>query len=85
VGAEIDAGKIPKPEGTAISEWFISYPAMGFIFASDDDLLTSRLCEAGFSARVVGKFDDTKKICVRLSGDRKIFMDLSRESVFGIH
>ncbi len=85
VGAEVDVGKIPRPEGTAISEWFVSYPAMGFIFASDDELLVPKLHEAGFSASVVGKFNDTKKIDVSLGSDRKIFMDLSKESVFGIH
>ncbi|MBC7120210.1 MAG: hypothetical protein H5T33_01320 [Candidatus Methanosuratus sp.] len=85
VGAEVDAGKIPRPDGNAISEWFISYPAMGFIFASDDESLVPRLREAGFSACVVGKFNDTKKISVGLGGDRRIFMDLSRESVFGVH
>lgn len=85
VGAEVDAERIPRPEGTAISEWFTSYPAMGFIFASNEESLVTKLRDAGFSASVVGKFDGTKKICVRLGSDRKTFMDLSTESVFGIH
>jgi len=85
VGAEVDADKIPRPGGTGISEWFISYPAMGFIFASDDESLVSKLRASGFSAEIVGKFNETKRICVRLGGDRRLFMDLSRESVFGTH
>ncbi|MDI9643952.1 MAG: AIR synthase related protein [Candidatus Verstraetearchaeota archaeon] len=84
VGAEVDAGRIPRPAGTNISDWFISYPAMGFIFATDDGSLVEKLNRAGFSASVVGKFDDTKKIKVRLGSECRLFMDLSFESVFGI-
>lgn len=85
VGAEVDAGKIPRPEGTPISDWFISYPAMGFIFATDDDSLIRRLGDAGFSTSTVGTFNETKRITVSLGNERALFMDLSKESVFGIH
>lgn len=85
VGAEVDAEKIPRPSETRISDWFISYPAMGFIFATDDEELAQVLGRVGFSASIVGRFDDTKKIKVKLGSDCGLFMDLSLESVFGIH
>ncbi|MDD1776516.1 MAG: AIR synthase related protein, partial [Candidatus Methanomethylicus sp.] len=33
VGANVDLEKIPKPNSITLSEWLVSYPAMGFIFA----------------------------------------------------
>ena len=83
-GAEIDLEKIPKPDFMALSEWLISYPAMGFIFATKSVEIIELLREVGFSAEIVGKFTQSKNIETVLGKERGIFMDLSKESVFGL-
>jgi len=84
VGAEVALEKIPKPPSISLSEWLVSYPAMGFIFASKDDAILDALRGAAFTAEVVGKFTASKKIKVSMGNEKGTFMDLARESVFGL-
>jgi len=83
-GATVDLELIPKPPMISLSEWLISYPAMGFIFASKDEAILDLLRGVGFSAQVVGSFTEQKQIVVSIGKEKGIFMDLSRESVFGL-
>lgn len=84
VGAEVDLEKVPRPPSVPLSEWLVSYPAMGFIFATKDDTILDIFKEVGFSAEVVGCFTSSKQIRVSLGSERGIFMDLGKESVFGL-
>ena len=84
VGAEIDLAKIPRPGSISLSEWLVSYPAMGFIFASKSKETLALLREVGFSAEIVGQFTESKKIYCQLGNERGAFMDLGLESVFGL-
>ncbi len=84
VGAQVDLEKIPRPPSVSLSEWLVSYPAMGFIFATKDDAILDIFREVGFSAEVVGSFTSSKQIQVSLGSEKGTFMDLGRESVFGL-
>uniref|UniRef100_A0A7C3J4U2 Methanogenesis marker 2 protein n=1 Tax=Candidatus Methanomethylicus mesodigestus TaxID=1867258 RepID=A0A7C3J4U2_9CREN len=85
VGAEIDLTRIPKPKDMPLSEWLISYPAMGFIFASNNDRSLKLFRDAGFSAEVVGAFTKKRVISASLKGENEVFLDLSKTSVFGVN
>jgi selenophosphate synthetase-related protein len=84
VGAEVSLEKIPAPEVSFLSEWLTSYPAMGFIFGSPNTRIFEALRNVGFSVESVGRFTADKKIVVSMGQRREIFMDLTRESVFGL-
>lgn len=86
VGAKVSLEKIPTPNGIRISEWLTSYPAMGYIFGSRSGSVEAfkTLQDVGFSVEAVGHFTADKKIIVSLGGKNEVFMDLSRESVFGL-
>ncbi|MDD1764594.1 MAG: AIR synthase related protein [Candidatus Methanomethyliaceae archaeon] len=84
VGAEIDLGKIPKPENIQLSEWLTSYPAMGFIFAINSEKALGPLKEVGLKTEVVGRFTREMTIKARLGKASQTFMDLTSESIFGL-
>jgi len=84
VGADIDLAKIPRPKGFELAEWLISYPAMGFIFSLNSEKALPLLREAGLTAEIVGVFTKEKTIKARLGNESAIFMDLEKESVFGL-
>lgn len=84
VGAEIDLGKIPKPENIQLSEWLTSYPAMGFIFAINSEKALGPLTEVGLKTEVVGRFTREMTIKARLGKASQTFMDLTSESIFGL-
>ncbi|MEM4405829.1 MAG: AIR synthase related protein [Candidatus Methanomethylicaceae archaeon] len=84
VGAEVSLDKIPAPKGSSLSDWLTSYPAMGFIFGSSTSNVFETLKNSGFSVESVGRFTADKKIIVSMDHKKEIFMDLARESVFGL-
>lgn len=84
VGAEVSLEKIPAPKYSSLYEWLTSYPAMGFIFGSHDTKVFGTLSDVGFSVNSVGRFTDDKKIIVSMGEKRETFMDLTRESIFGL-
>lgn len=84
VGAEVSLDKIPTPEVSSLSEWLTSYPAMGFIFGSPEPKIFEVLKNSGFSVESVGRFTADKRIIVSMDQKKEIFMDLTRESVFGL-
>ncbi|MGC8936900.1 MAG: AIR synthase related protein [Candidatus Methanomethylicaceae archaeon] len=84
VGAEISLEKIPAPKSSPLSEWLTSYPAMGFIYGASSIRVFEPLRELGFSVESVGRFTADKKITVSLGQEREVFMDLTRDSVFGL-
>ncbi|MGQ9759884.1 MAG: AIR synthase related protein [Candidatus Methanomethylicaceae archaeon] len=84
VGAEVSLEKIPAPTGISLSEWLTSYPAMGFIFGSKSINAFKTLRDVGFSVDSVGRFTADKIIRVSLGDKTEVFMDLTKESVFGL-
>lgn len=84
VGALIDLSKIPIPKGLSITEWLISYPAMGFIFGACEGKNINILEEVGFSVECIGEFTENKKLEIIFKEFRSTFMDFSKESVIGL-
>lgn len=84
VGSKLDLAKIPKPKDFDLSEWLTSYPAMGFIFALNSEKALPLLREAGLTAEIVGSFTQAKRIEVSFGNETETFIDLERESIFGL-
>ena len=83
VGAEIDLGLIPIPRGSALGEWLISYPAMGYIFGIKSKGSLDKLKALGFEVSIVGRFTAKRKIRACLGSEEDTFLDMERESIFG--
>jgi hypothetical protein len=84
VGATLDLAKIPLPNWFDLSEWLTSYPAMGYLFAINSEDALPLLRDAGLTAEVVGSFTKEKKIVASLQGQTQTFIDLEKESIFGL-
>jgi len=85
VGAKIKISDIPKPEEISVSTWLTSYPACSFIVSTDKpDACINIFKEHGFEASDVGKVTKNKKIILFSSDESEVFIDLAKESVFGV-
>jgi len=85
VGATINLDAIPKPENLELEDWLITYPSTGFVLTTDRpkeciELLRSR----ELTANVVGTILKTKTIQIFCQGQVETFMNLEKESIFGL-
>lgn len=84
VGAEIQLEAVPKPSTVSLDDWLITYPSMGFVFATSQPAKCVHVLENhGFAAHAIGSFLNTPVIELLYGAKREVFMDLRRESVFG--
>ena len=71
-GATLDVDAIPRPDGTSLERWLLTFPSYGYVLAVDP-ARTSEAVEAftarGLAASVCGGFDDTGVLALR-SGER---------------
>ncbi len=85
VGAYVDLDLIPRPRGVGLEAWLATYPSFGFVVATRRSKECLEVFRShGFEAEVVGKALRERKLIVRLGGEDHVFMDLERESVFGL-
>ncbi len=84
-GAEVHLQNIPKPVDIDLIDWLKIYPSYGFIVCADpgkcDDLL-SLFTENGISANIIGEIINENNLYLNHSGEREIFFDFSKESIF---
>lgn len=84
VGATVRLNKILLPEGVQLSDWLLTYPAMGFIFSTGQpERCEAILGDHALSSSVVGETSLDMKIILSGNSGKEVFMDLERESVFG--
>jgi selenophosphate synthetase-related protein len=85
VGASIQIDSIPKPEDLDILDWLMTYPSIGFVLATDTpQKCLSLLRKHGLTADVAGKITKTKTIQISYQGQDETFMNLEKESIFGL-
>ena len=87
-GAEIDLGKVPKPDlaanGMTFEQWVKMYPGMGFILtarAQNVDELIRRFAAAGMTARDIGTVDATRRLRIRYDGDEAQVFDFIENGI----
>jgi uncharacterized protein len=87
-GAEIDLGKIPKPDLAANSmtfeQWIKMYPGMGFVLTAKKENLTelARLfAEVGMTAKEIGTVDSTKELRIRYDGQETQVFDFIKNGI----
>lgn len=83
VGATIDVGAIPRPEGVPLLRWLTSFPSFGFVLSVRPEALGEVLTR--FSARdiacnVVGQVDDSRTLVLRQGEERQLLWDLNTDA-----
>lgn len=85
VGCKINLEAVPKPSAVDLKEWLITYPSIGFVLSTNQpQKCLSILNSHKLSASIVGEITKEKTICVSYQGQNQVFMDLNKESVFGL-
>ncbi len=85
VGALCDLEKIPRPKRYELLNWLMIYPSMGFIISTvNPEKCCDILEEGGFTTGRVGVITSDKKVVLTLKDEKGVFIDLNRESVFGL-
>jgi hypothetical protein len=85
VGCKINVEAVPKPSDVDLKEWLITYPSTGFVFStSQPQKCLSILNKHGLTANVIGEITKERIIQISFHGHSEVFMDLNKESVFGL-
>jgi len=85
VGCKIDLETIPKPSNLDLQEWLLTYSSTGFVFSTDQPEKCLQLLEEhGLTANSIGRITKEKKIEISLQERTRTFMDLNKESIFGL-
>ena len=61
VGIEIDTHAIPRPEGTGLGRWMVTFPSFGFLLAAkpaDASAICARFAARDISAATIGRITD---------------------------
>lgn len=87
-GAEIDLGKIPKPDLAAnnmtFEQWVKMYPGMGFILTAKRENLAELVrlfAEVGMTAKEIGTVDATKELRIRYDGQETQVFDFIKNGI----
>jgi putative methanogenesis marker protein 2 len=87
-GAEIDLGKIPKPDlaknNMSFEQWVKMYPGMGFVLTVREEnvvRLTSLFAEVGMTAREIGIVDTSKELRIRYDGQETQVFDFIKNGI----
>ena len=87
MGAVIDVGRIPVPEGcTDLIRWILCYQGCGFVYACPPEN-SSRVIEifreAGCDGAVVGKVNDSQIVELVYGDEKEVLFDFSKDIITG--
>ncbi len=87
-GAEIDLGKIPKPDLAAnnmtFEQWVKMYPGMGFVLTARKENvpeLCTLFAGVGMTAQEIGRVDATKELRIRYDGQETQVFDFIKNGI----
>lgn len=85
VGAWINIEKIPKPAGVDWFFWLTSYPSLSFLVSTDKpERCLTLFRHHGYATNIIGEVTENKRIVLGYGGEEEVFLDLTKESVFGV-
>jgi len=87
-GAELDLGRVPKPDLAAnnmtFEQWVKMYPGMGFVLTAREDHvqeLVRRFAAVGMTARDIGIVDATRQLRIRYDGNEAQVFDFIKNGI----
>jgi len=85
VGTKINLERLPKPEKVRLEDWLVTYPGMGFVVSTNQpEKCLSVLRRHRLAAAVIGEITVDEEVWLSCGRERGLFLDLKRESVFGV-
>lgn len=85
VGARISLEKVPKPKHIKLENWLVTYPGMGFVVStSQPEKCLSVLRRHKLIAATIGEITADEEVWLSYGEEYELFLDLTRESVFGV-
>jgi len=85
IGARVDLGGIPRPSDVKLEDWLTTYPGIGFIISTNRPLECMQLLRSHkLTAAIIGEITAGKEIWLSYKEQRALFLDLKRESIFGV-
>ena len=87
-GAELDLGRVPKPDLAAnnmtFEQWVKMYPGMGFVLTAREEHvqeLVRRFAAVGMTARDIGIVDATRQLRIRYDGNEAQVFDFIKNGI----
>jgi hypothetical protein len=87
-GAELDLGRVPKPDLAAnrmtFEQWVKMYPGMGFVLTAKKehvDELVRRFAAVGMTAHAIGTVDTTHRLRIRYDGNEAEVFDFAENGI----
>ena len=87
-GAELDLGRVPKPDLEAnhmtFEQWVKMYPGMGFVLTAKQenvDEVVRRFAAVGMTAREIGTVDTTHRLRIRYDGNEAEVFDFAENGI----
>jgi selenophosphate synthetase-related protein len=86
-GATLDVDLIPRPRGTSIERWILTFPSYGYVLAVDPlraEAAVREFTGRGLAATVCGAFDDTGVLALRSGGRTAVAWDMRQAVLTGL-
>jgi hypothetical protein len=85
IGSKVDLGSIPKPADVKLEDWLTTYPGIGFIISTNQPIECMELLRRHkLATAIIGEIIKGKEIWLFYNKQRALFLDLKRESIFGV-
>jgi uncharacterized protein len=86
VGAQIDLGRVPKPDAVPLERWLQTFPSYGFVLAVPPENVTAvvaRFSGRGIAAADIGEFTADGRVAVSDDRSAETIWDFGREPLMG--
>ncbi|MDB5776189.1 MAG: sll0787 family synthase-like protein [Herbaspirillum sp.] len=86
LGAVIDLGAIPRPEGVPLQRWLAAFPSFGFLLSVTEaqlEKVIGRFTARGIACAAIGRTDDSQVVSLRRGAEIEILWDFNQEPLIG--
>ncbi|MGC1560530.1 MAG: sll0787 family AIR synthase-like protein [Bradyrhizobium sp.] len=86
VGAVIDVARLPKPPGTPLERWLVTFPSYGFVMAArpqNVEAIIGQFAVRGIAAAEIGEFTNDHRVTISDGTASEVIWDFTREPLLG--
>ena len=86
-GALLDLDRLPRPDGTGLERWLLTFPSFGFLLAAPPEQAEAArapFTRRGLACAACGVFDDTRVLRLRSDGAEAPAWDLAAAPLTGL-
>jgi uncharacterized protein len=86
-GALLDLDRLPRPDGTGLERWLLTFPSFGFLLASPPEhaeAARAPFTRRGLACAACGVFDDTRVLRLKSDGAEAPAWDLAAAPLTGL-